>query len=256
MLAIQNGQGTPTVNVARVGTVNGFENATVVVTNACGQQITYSVLIAVGSPAPSVTVTLNCPDGQAIANTNGIGGGPFTWHLVDAATHQETIYSNYGAVINFRNLVGTHNIGVTYNSACGISDPGVVYNVYCSSGTNPHVILSPNPTSGTVAVTITKDNQVAISEISTSKSTTGDSILSGIIVKKGNDSKNLKSSLPLINKIEVYNNLGILLKVFDYKPAVSSKQFIDLRNQQDGIYELVIITNNGTFHNKLEVTKK
>ncbi|HVZ95346.1 MAG TPA: T9SS type A sorting domain-containing protein [Chitinophagaceae bacterium] len=54
LLSIQNGQGTPDVTVKAIGI--GIETATAVVTNACGQQATYTLQVTVGN---ALTGTIN-----------------------------------------------------------------------------------------------------------------------------------------------------------------------------------------------------
>ena len=187
--------------------------------SGCSFPVVKTKPVAVAAPAPVISVTLDCPDGSASAS-GAPGATTFTWHLVNTATLQETIYSNYGSSINFRGLQGTHNIGATYVNSCGTSPSTVVYNVFCPGSSGGHIVARPNPTTGLVKISLMDDVPLSTTQSTASTST-------------------IKNN---IYQIKVIDQTGTVKKVISYSGGVPSAT-VDVSNLTSGVYMIQVYNN-------------
>jgi len=236
--------------ITRQGTANGKVTVTISFTGPCPSISPISFDVYVGTPPPTVSVTLDCPDGQGIA-TGAIAPlqSGFTWHVVDVATHAETLYPNYGATINFRNLIGTHNIGCEYKNACGTSPSAVVYNLYCPGSGGHLVAASPNPSTGDVSVEVTGGDPSA-----DSVGDSPDGAPTSRIARTSSTPSQPRNNIN-IQKIQLFDNMGVLVRTITFPANKGNKAKLHLDVPRTGIYNLVITTDDGTYTKKIQLLR-
>lgn len=153
-----NNQGT----VTRFSTASGNVRIIGTITLPCGTTVIEFMDVQIGTPAPSLSVSVYCPEAVAFVN-NSQAATNFTWSL-ETSSGTQTINSPSN-VETFKNIYSNAYLCVTYDNVCGTSYPAC-YSFDCSSNGEHRFAASPNPTTGDIQIEATgTDKNITIKEI-------------------------------------------------------------------------------------------
>jgi hypothetical protein len=148
--------------VTRFGSANGNIRITGTITLPCGTSIIEFIDVQIGTPTPSLLVSVYCPEAVAIIS-NSLEPTNFTW-TIETSTGTQTI-NNATSIETFKNIYSNAYLCVTYDNACGTSYP-ICNSFDCSYTSEQMFAASPNPTTGDVQVEIIdKDKTTTRKEI-------------------------------------------------------------------------------------------
>lgn len=199
------------VTVQRNGIASAVVTLTAAISNGCsGSNTTIQRTLIIGTPAPSLSVNVYCPEAVAFVN-NSQAATSFTWTL-ETSSGTQTINSS-SSVETFKNIYSNAYLCVTYDNVCGTSYPAC-YVFDCSSNGEHRFAASPNPTSGDVQIeTIGTDKKTSIKEIQ-------------VTDKYGNIKKTIKlNTNPKKHKINIADLPAdvYIIRIYDGKTWVSKK---------------------------------
>lgn len=228
-LAITSGQGTPAITVSKV--YSGPETVTVVLTDFCGNQTTYTLPVTSGAPV----VSLN-------SSPNGSCSGPYqTWYLnnepsSDGSGWQWTVgyvssggslyISSPNASSTYVDVKGGGTVNLSYTDLCGVVEQNSV-TIYSECPTTDVAAFSiaPNPTNGMVTISSTAPVQLE---------------KSASVERQSAASTMTRKS---IYQVRVLSQTGTILKQYAYSGGTLSTT-VDLGGLANGVYTVQIFDNN------------
>jgi hypothetical protein len=222
--------------------------------------------IAMGTPDPTISTILSCPELYAYAG-NSPGATNYQWHVVDLTKFTETITnttsSSWSAYIGGGD---SWNIGFQYTNACGTSNPAVNYGFVCQGGGGGghKIVLSPNPSTGVVNVGL--DPEPAPTGTSDVTKITGASNIDPIYLGKTSTAAeaqvvtrtapNAMSSVdkPKIYQVKVVDAQGTVRKIFNY-PGGVDRVSVNLSGLISGVYTVQVYDNKTWKSSQVVLTK-
>lgn len=137
------------VILQRIGIASGVVTLSAKIGNACaGSNIIITKTVVVGTPTPSLSITVHCPEVIAFAN-NSYAANNFTW-TIETSSGTQTV-NDPTSVQTFKNIYSNAYLCVTYSNACSTSYP-VCTSFDCTDNGGHRFSVSPNPTTGDVQI--------------------------------------------------------------------------------------------------------
>ncbi len=229
--SIVSGQGTPTVNVTKIGDYS--EVATVTLTNSCGTS-TYTKNIVVGSPnnltgtysTNTATLPIQTVNFVPVGNIYG----QFTWPSVSniSITHSGSGTWNYSTMSTFSFYLNSGQQMVLTFNGTGTCGPVTVTRPFIQSSMGGFSITAtPNPTVNNLIVNINPTNTIDSSS-----------------TNKKIQSLSVQSTSP-ITTLSLYSmNSTTLIKQWNYHEAESLHYNLNIAGLKSGIYILKVDRNN------------
>jgi hypothetical protein len=198
--------------------------------SGCSNPITK--YIAVGTPTPVVTATINrCPYLDATMS-NAPGATSYEWWLTDENTGATTAYPGSGISKGFQlTSSDVYDVEGAYTNACGTSAQAYAYGYQCGGSSSlaatPLVALSPNPSSGTVRIGFARSSAAA-------------SAASPVERK--------------VYQVRVMDARGVVRRSFSY-PGGQTNVSVDISALTNGIYTVQVFDNKTWTSSQVVLTK-
>ncbi|HVU58166.1 MAG TPA: T9SS type A sorting domain-containing protein [Puia sp.] len=214
---------------------NGAAGLTLTATlSGCTNPITK--LIAVGTPTPVITATINfCPHLDATMS-NAPGATSYEWWLTDENTDNITDYPGSGISKGFLlTSSDVYDVEGAYTNACGTSAQAYAYGYQCggsfSAASGSLINVSPNPSRGMVNIGFAKNPA---------------SPASSKVAAAAGQRK--------IYQIRVMDAQGVVRKTFSYSGGVENVS-VDLSSLNGGIYTIQVFDNKSWKSGQVLLTK-
>ncbi len=239
LLTIQSGQGTPDVLVKAIG--SGTETATVVITNSCGQQATYTLNVTVGSPNSLTGTYSTSTNTYPIQTVNFVSSGyitgQFQWPQVSNITvtagsgSTGTGFYSVGNSFSFT-LASGQSMYLNFNGT-GLCGPVSASRSFIQSG-GYAIVASPNPATSDVNMNITDVADTTSAENSVKNNVATSSNTAGI------------------TKIYLYDiTSGSLIKQWTYQEMKNNNYKLNVSGVKSGTYLLKMERNNKSAATKI-----
>ncbi|HVU58167.1 MAG TPA: T9SS type A sorting domain-containing protein [Puia sp.] len=201
---------------------------------------TISKVIALGTPATSISTDLRCPFVDASAG-NAPGSISFAWYLYDNNTGSTSNDpDNTSLYTGFLGSGDSYNVGVSYTNGCGTSNIAWAYGLQCDGGgpiggggIDNGFVVSPNPSSGAVTIDLSSSS-----------------------VKPAIDAKGrtkTPAGLAGVYRVRVVDALGVVRRLISYHGE--TKVTLDLSGLAKGVYTVQVFDNK-TWHSSKVILVK
>jgi len=226
--SIGSGQGTTQVRLDRI--TNGTDNLTVTLSKTCGINRTLTPVsyyiggFSSGDYPVSGPSNINC-NGYATYTTVQLPGATnYTWFYPGGWTYVSG-QGTYTLTLIAKGATGNYQVGVRVANACDAGGSYAMKNTYLS-GCNGSYIVSPNPATSTVSI--------SIADLKT-------------------NSTNLSTSSQTFSEINIYDEVGNLKmhKIFNKIKATT----LNVNNLPLGIYTIEIIEGSYKERKGLQILK-